>query len=518
MTKVKKLLGVFLTALLCFALTPVVAFAENEGTQTEPANTGTIRIENAIDGKSYSIYKMLDLVRYNTTTNSYSYKPANDVWKTFLTSEDAKKYVDVSADGYVTWINDDSRDNVATPVDRTRAIAEFAALAIKYAEGAGISSLKTEVASDNEVIFNGLELGYYLVDSSTGAICSLATTDPAATIVEKNGTPTVEKKVFEEPEIGDASTDGYSDRNDAEIGDTVEFKTTITAQPGAVNYVLHDNMDPGLTFQPDTVKVYHGSTTLVAGTDYELITAPVHEPDPETNEVFACTFEVKLLETFSATLITDDEVVVTYSAKLNENAVVAGEGNKNKAVLSYGDNNQVHWTPESTTTTYTWEVSVFKHDEDNKGLAGAVFTLSLGTDEDSPLIYFVDKGEGIYKVVPEGTVGAITQITTDATGEFKIQGLDADTYYLTEITAPEGYNKLDAPRDFTIKQNTEGSTSDTVQGTNIIKTATVDVENKAGGLLPSTGGIGTVIFYVVGGLLVVGAVIFLVRRRSSSAK
>ena len=147
-----------------------------------------------------------------------------------------------------------------------------------------------------------------------------------------------------------------------------------------------------------------------------------------------------------------------------------------------------------------------KGDEEVK-LADAVFTLSKSIDGTDP-IALISEGSNVYRVAKTGETG-ITQITTDATGAFTIKGLDSDTYYLTEITQPAGYNKLAAP----IKVVIDDKGNVTYNGE---YTGTVKVENKSGAELPSTGGIGTTVFYVVGGLMVLIAIVLLVTRKKMS--
>ena len=142
--------------------------------------------------------------------------------------------------------------------------AEFAKKALTYATSAasGIENdgKKNAPADTTTVEFDDLDLGYYLVESSTGALCSLTTTNNQVSIQERNGVPSVEKKVQEDSKTAGAA-DEYGDTNTADIGQTVHFKTTITVQSGAVNYMLHDKMSEGLTFNADSVAVKWTNST-----------------------------------------------------------------------------------------------------------------------------------------------------------------------------------------------------------------------------------------------------------------
>ena len=472
----KKTMSVLLALVLLLALS-VPAMAAGEG---------TITINNAVVGQTYTIYRILELESYNLTTNAYSYKATTD-WEDFIKSADIKdKYVSVNDEGYVTW--KDGADAAA-----------FAKLARAYAADNSIGNQGSEKAETTTIEFTGLELGYYLVDSTLGTLCSLDTTNPTVTIEEKNAKPSNVKTVEED------STGAYGSTNDADIGQTVNFKSTITAQAGAENYVFHDKMSEGLTYTGVTgvtLKRGDAEATTVDSADYEIKTEGLTDD---------CTFEIVFKQTFCDTLKANDKIEISYTATVNENAVVGGNGNPNESHLSYGDQNHPTSTPDSTTTTYTWEIDVLKYttkDDNEVTLAGAVFTLSrdeTGTD----LIKLVKVEDNVYRVAKTGETDII-QITTDATGEFTIKGLDSDTYYLTEIAQPAGYNKLADPIKVVIDDHGNVTYNDDYRGT-------VRVENKTGAELPSTGGVGTTVFYVVGGLMVLLAVVLLVTRKKMSA-
>lgn len=389
-------------------------------------------------------------------------------------------------------------------------------MAIEHAnkENTVIEAEKTEVAptaaegkNTSTVTFENLPLGYYLVDSSVGTLCSLDTTNTDATIREKNGVPSVDKKV------SSTETGNYDTSNTASIGDTVYFKTTITAQPGAQNYVLHDKMDAGLTFNEDSVivnlrkKGTSNDQNLTKETHYNVETTNLDNTDPK------CTFHINFFQSLCDSLGTDDTITVTYSATLNKNAVIAGEGNKNETWLKYGENNNLE-TTHPTTTTKTFEMHVFKFYKDKKnsdketGLADAVFTLSKKSDGTEPIkLTKTNENSNIYKVNNNGT---ITDITTPGDGKFTIQGLGAGTYYLTEIKQPDGYNKLAK----SVKVEIDVNGAITVDGkliTGVDKL--VKVENKTGTVLPSTGGTGTTMIYLVGAVLVLGSGVVLVTKR-----
>ena len=477
MKQVKKLASVLLALVMALALT-ATAFAEGE--------TGSITIKDAVVGQTYTIYQILDLESYNASANAYAYK-ATTAWNTFINRDDIKgTYVEVDAQGYVTWKGDADA-------------AAFAKLAQKYAKDNSITNQGSVTATSTTVSFTGLDLGYYLVDTTLGTLCSLDTTNPNVTMEEKNEVPTNVKTVEED------STGNYGEKNDADIGQTVNFKSTITAQAGAENYVFHDTMSAGLTYTGVTGITLNGTT--VDASNYTVVTEGLTD---------GCTFEVRFTQAFCDTLKANDQIVISYTATLNENAVIAGEGNPNTSTLSYGNSGDESHTPSGTTppsetVTYTWDVDVFKYTKDGeteKALADAKFTLSKNADGSNP-IALVSKGNNVYRVAKTGETDTVTEITTDATGKFTIKGLDADTYYLTETAAPAGYNKLAGPVTIVIGENgVVNGTTEAPQGVDEVK-----VLNQSGAELPSTGGIGTTIFYVLGGVLVVGAAVLLVTKK-----
>ena len=284
----------------------------------------------------------------------------------------------------------------------------------------------------------------------------------------------------------------------------MNFRSTITAQAGAENYVFHDTMSAGLTYTDVTGVTLNGET--VEASNYTVVTEGLTD---------GCTFEVSFTQAFCDTLKANDQIVISYTATVNENAVVAGEGNPNTSKVSYGDSSNTKYTPDSQTKTYTWDVDVFKYTmngETEKALADAKFTLSKSNDGSNP-IALVSEGNNVYRVAKTGETGTVTEITTDATGKFTIKGLDADTYYLTETAAPAGYNKLAGPVTIVIGENgVVNGTTEAPQGVDEVK-----VLNQSGTELPSTGGIGTTIFYVLGGVLAVGAVALLIAKRRTRA-
>ena len=485
MKLIKKIAAIMLSIMMVLGMASVVS-ADVTTSGTSASTKGKITINSAVAGQTYKIYRILELESYNAEANSYAYK-ATSAWKSFIESGDINNhYVTTDANGYVTW-----KDGAN--------VGDFAQKALAYAHNTSnnISNNGSETVEEgsNTVTFDNLDLGYYLVESSVGALCGLTTTNNEVTIAEKNGTPSVEKKVQED------STSAWGKNNTADIGQIVNFQTTITAQQGAQNYVLHDKMDAGLTFG-GTVTVKRGDTILTTPNDYSLITDAANITD-------GCTFEIAFTQAFCNTLAKDDKIIVTYSATLNDD-VESNKEYKNETWLKYGENNQ---TNHDITKTKTFELPVFKYttkDGNKTKLAGATFTLSKKSDGSDP-IKLVSNGNDatagdIYRVAKAGDANTVTKVTTPDSGKFTIKGLDADTYYLTEKKQPDGYNKLSAPITVVIAEN--GTI--TVNG----QTASVvEVENKTGSLLPSTGGSGTTLIYILGAILVLGSSVVLITKK-----
>lgn len=489
MKHAKKLASLLLALVMVFALA-TTAFA---------TGTNSITVKNAVKDQEYKLYKMLDLV-VNDAHTAYSYT-VNSAWKNFFKAAEGETpagkgltYVNIDAQGYVTW-----KENAD--------VAAFAKDAEEFAKD--LTALKTHTASaDGDFAFSELEAGYYLVTSTLGTKATVGTTpgNPNPEIQEKNAAPVNVKTVEEDSKVGKEGVDAWGSTNDADIGQTVNFKSTITAQAGAENYVFHDKMSSGLTYGSVTGITLNGKT--VDASNY-TVTAPATDGD---------TFDVTFTQAFCDTLKANDQIVISYTATVNEKAVIGGNGNENSSKLSYGDSTNTKTTPDSTTKTYTWSFDVLKYgnNDETKVLKDAKFVL-MNKDKSKVATIVNGKFTGWVDVPAAGEDGSITwpantELTTDANGKIEIKGLDADTYYLRETQAPAGYNKL--ANDVEVKiEPTESTDGKTLTLTAV----TSKINNNAGTELPSTGGIGTTIFYVLGSVLVIGAAVLLVTKKRMGA-
>lgn len=483
MKKVKRMLALLAAFALVLAMA-VPAWAEG--------NTGSITVQGAVNGETYSIYKIFDVTGYDTMTTPHkiTYK-VTDGWASFFAKGNPGA-------AYVTL--DSKKQISATTLDSSTAPA-FAAAAIAWAKDSAhnIKVTDSKTADKDGVTFTNVADGYYLVDTSLGALCSLDNvTGNAAKISEKNKVPSVEKKV--------KSGDNYESSNSAKIGDTVKYKTTITINGSVEKVVLHDKMDTGLTFDETSVKVKVGGAD-VAAANYTLKKPGTESSDP-------CTFEIEFKDSYIAGLETGKQIEVTYSATLNESAVIGTPGNKNDTWLKYGNSGSV----TSETTTYSYSFDLVKTDSDGTLLAGAKFKL-YADQNCANEIKLVADGDNAYRVAKTGEK-AVESIETNATSALTIKGLKGTTtYYLKEIEAPKGYNELENAFAFTIASANVSSNLGTTSNKWVEGTSTgIHIINNAGTTLPSTGGMGTTVFYVVGGGLMAVAVVLLVTKKRMENK
>lgn len=463
----KKLFAALLAAALVLAMA-VPAFAVTNATK------GSITIDGTVSGETYTIYRMFKLDSYNAESKTYSYT-VESAWEGFFKAGAGGNYITLDGQGHPTW-------NAAKSQDSDKA--EFAKLALKWAADNKITGTE-ETATGNTVTFSGLDLGYYLVDSSLGALCGLNTTNPDATIKEKNEKPEIKKEV-------QTSAGDWSSENNAKIGDTVEYKVEIKVADGAQKYTVTDTMSKGLTFNNSSLKVTANDAVT---TDYTLTST--------TNG-----FTLVLPETYVSTLTKGTTIIVTYNATLNKDAVIDGDGNANEVKLSYGNHQN---TVPSKVTTKSYQFDLVKVDgTTNKLLDGAEFELADGETK----LSFVKDTAGNYRVATTGDEGATTTITVK-NGKVNIYGLAGKTYTLTETKAPDGYNKLVTSETVNLA---DGSKTHATIVDSVYKDGGVVVENHAGTVLPSTGGMGTTLFYVIGGGLMVAAVVLLVTKKRMEHK
>ncbi len=539
---IKKLLAALLAvAMLCAMAVPAFAADEAAGAAATTGE-GKITINNVVTGHTYKLYRILDL-EYHKDTKAYRYTASKD-WEAFVDAQTEYLVVDKDTKA-VTWAKDKSS------IDNGTDIQAFANAAGKYAKehdaikanyekkAEGKNGKHDTNDSSTSITFNNLPLGWYLVvsDLNNGAICSIDTTDPDAIIKEKNGEPTIDKYVDNDKS------------NDAGIGDKVNFQIDVAVLDGQPHdYVIHDAMSGGLDFNNDiVVYLYDSVDEFVSSgfngkfdfnkakldpTNYDITLNPTGCIDHSN-----CTFKIAFKENV---LKPNNIIIVKYSATVNENAVIGvKDGNPNEAILEYDNNPK---TKHSTTTTYVWEMGVHKFanlgdQKEDTPLKDAEFQLYKDVvdseNNTTTMMYaiFSDAtpsadGTSVYKLTgwTANATKAATVVTPEK-GNIQFVGLDAGTYYLKETKAPTGYNKLSAPIKVDISSTLPKIGALTTQVTYTVKygdsttdTGVVRVENKTGTVLPSTGGIGTTLFYVVGGGLMVAAIVLLVTKKRMENK
>lgn len=519
------------------AIATVFGLAATTVATANAADNATLTVSTTdakFAGKTVNAYKMFSAT-VSGDGKAVSYTLTNE-WKPFFMNSTASGLTGDVTDANV---NDKANDYVSKLKDS--ALVAFATKASNWAQTKtnNIATSATAEVSANATngkctaTFTGLDYGYYVVavpgatlanaKSQYATLVSVHSTKVDADI--KGDLPTVDKKV-QVNGTGQNATD-------AKIGDTLTFTLTSTIPDMSAydtyTFNFKDTLSKGLTFgQVKSVKVEN--VTLTENTDYTVTT-----PTASNNNTLTVAMkDFKTKQQANA----GKKITVTYTATLNENAVVGGAGNVNSATIQYSNNPSTNGTGESEPSkvrvfTYGFTVDKYTGDQYTDAatrLAGAEFTLA---HKDGSAISFVQVSAGsatanaVYRVAKAGETGTTT-ITTPANGKVVFEGLKNGEYTLTETKAPAGYNKLASA--IGVKVNGQNNGTDTTHatvtitynndnnGSNYDQTASngvIPVQNKSGAILPGTGGMGTIAFTVIGVLVIALGVAWTLKRKNA---
>ena len=422
------------------------------------ANAASITIDNSVKGQVYNAYKIFDVTKAGASY-AYSIESTNDWFPVVQSYATTKGTIILTQVGSTTKYVVDASD-----VDA----ADFAAYLNDNKTGKAVTG--TVTAEGAGATITDLAAGYYFVDSSLGALCILHTATETLNLTEKNSEPTIKKE---------------ASQTSASVGETITYTISVTAGGKAdTSYILHDKMSEGLTLNADSFEIKVGDTA-VAATNYTIKTSGLTDD---------CTFEIEFKKEYTATLEKNTVITVKYTATVNEKAIV-DSGVENEAKLQYGNTT----SQTSTIKVGNFDFDLVKTDEAGKQLEGAQFKLYVKESENKfteiELIKVTENGETFYRPTKAGEK-AVEYIEA---GSIKVKGLEKGTYYLEETKAPVGYNQLTEKVAVELNGDLTG-------------TSTIKVENTTGSQLPSTGGMGTVLFITIGSLMVLGFGVLLVTK------
>ena len=511
MKRMKKIMAVLLAAIMTMAMA-VTAFAVEGASGT---NTLTVNVKDGqnLNGQTINLYKLFDVTESGTTeSKNYAYT-VNETYKktlaTVLNIAETSKDEDFAA--AVTKLGSDNATGVQNFANT------FTTKALEEKLAATATSGKITEENKTSYTFNNLAAGYYLVYVTGGKEIqsSLVTVDATTDTVNlKTEAPSIEKT---------------ADKTTVNIGDVVTYtvKGSIPDTTGYDEYVykIHDELTNGLDFVNDANGAALGAdaTTVnvtVAFTDNSL-TAGGTTPTTATLD----TANNRKMSLDLSAWVRDNqtnkgkEFTVTYYAKVNANAVVI---EKNNAQLEYGNNPKETTTSEAKTPTYPLDI-LKKEKTSKKELAGAKFSL-YKTETDAKAgtnAITVSGSDGKYVVDPTSKNTVFESVASIEGKDYNlhVNGLAAGSYWLVETEAPAGYNKLTAPIKIEITKSADTEVNNwTISKDGTVETdKIIDIENSTGSLLPSTGGMGTIIFAVIAAILVLGVAVSFIRDKRKNA-
>ena len=504
MKALKKAMSVLVAALMIFTFA-LPAFADDNNAETQAASH-TITIKSKYANHTFEAYQVLKGTYGNENGT------LGDVeWGSGVKSDELLAALNAENGDFKTAVTAADVAKVLTGyLNSSVKLYHFADvvsdhLAATATATSSVTSTSTENGTDYTI--SVAEDGYYFVKDTTANAAAtrylLQVVGGNVEITAKEETPDLDKKI--------ETANGDKNAVSANVGEKIPFKLTskVPDMGGYTTYsfVVKDTMSKGLTFNND-VKV------TIGGSNYTVDTTS----NTESNGVTTITID------FGSEFIKQtagDAIVITYTVTLNDNALTTNK-ETNKAHLEYSNNPSSDGkgeTPDKETKVYDFNIAIDKFDgkDSTKKLKGAEFVLR-DSDNDNAKYYHIDDDNNVTWV---NTEAEATKVTTNADGKATFKGLKADTYYLEETKAPAGYNKLDSRKEIKITENytEDGSLETSAALDNNQYTQTVKVANNQGTVLPGTGGIGTTIFYVIGGLMMaVAAVLFITKKRMGSDK
>ena len=525
------------------AIATVFGLAATTVATANAADGATLTVSTAdakFVGKTVNAYKMFSATVGGEGANKAVSYTLTDTWKPFFMDSTASGLngatdanVNDKANEYVSEL---AGDNLVAFATKASNWAQTQAKNITADKTATVSAGATN--GNYTATFTGLDYGYYVVAvpgatlaNTSGQYATLVSVDSTNVNANIKGSlPTVDKKV-------QVNGNG-ADTADAKIGDTLTFTLTSTIPDMSAydtyTFNFKDTLSKGLTYGDITSVTVEGvDAPLVKDTDYTVATTPAAAGN--TLLTVGMTDFKNKQQTNAGKKIT-----VTYTATLNENAVVGGAGNVNSATIQYSNDPSSTGTGESEpdkVRVFTYGFTVDKYTGDNYNdaatrLAGAEFTLTAKGDTSAIKFVQVNAGsateDAVYRVAKAGeTAGTTTTITTPANGKVVFQGLKNGEYTLTETKAPAGYNKLASAIGVKVDGKNDGTdtTDATVaitynndNGNSYNQTASngvIPVQNKSGAILPGTGGMGTIAFTVIGVLVIALGVAWTLKRKNA---
>lgn len=526
------------------AIATVFGLAATTVATANAADGATLTVSTAdakFVGKTVNAYKMFSATVGGEGANKAVSYTLTDTWKPFFMDSTASGLngatdanVNDKANEYVSEL---AGDNLVAFATKASNWAQTQAKNITADKTATVSAGATN--GNYTATFTGLDYGYYVVAvpgatlaNTSGQYATLVSVDSTNVNANIKGSlPTVDKKV-------QVNGNG-ADTADAKIGDTLTFTLTSTIPDMSAydtyTFNFKDTLSKGLTYGDITSVTVEGvDAPLVKDTDYTVTTTPAAAGN--TLLTVGMTDFKNKQQTNAGKKIT-----VTYTATLNENAVVGGAGNVNSATIQYSNDPSSTGTGESEpdkVRVFTYGFTVDKYTGDNYNdaatrLAGAEFTLTAKGDTSAIKFMQVNAGsateDAVYRVAKAGeTAGTTTTITTPANGKVVFQGLKNGEYTLTETKAPAGYNKLASAIGVKVNGSNDGTgtTNATVNitynndnnDTTYDQTASngvIPVQNKSGAILPGTGGMGTIAFTVIGVLVIALGVAWTLKRKNA---